>query len=257
MVDVCFLVDLAARFLTAYHDEYANRVVYEPIAIARNYSRGLLVFDLIASVPLTIVSAEFATAGVLGLCPGEPPRVGYFGVGVGVRQRVSCCLSVECVQQDQTSPRLAVWALRCSVMRRLFAAWKRKYLPRTDFDSCICLPPPVGFFSIYLTPYSLRARPSLTKSRTLSSPTVGCDPLMAALPLRTDAGRAHVQHLKQGDKAGQDAPNAEVDSVYQAAQRGGGEDQPKEHSSRHVQLGQGRITRLDVRHWAFRLCVLS
>ncbi|CAM9812112.1 unnamed protein product, partial [Ectocarpus fasciculatus] len=55
VVDVCFLVDLAARFLTAYHDEYANRVVYEPIAIARNYSRGLLVFDLIASVPLTIM----------------------------------------------------------------------------------------------------------------------------------------------------------------------------------------------------------
>ncbi|CAM9795540.1 unnamed protein product, partial [Ectocarpus sp. 12 AP-2014] len=55
VVDVCFLVDLAARFLTAYHDEYANRVVYEPIAIARHYSRGLLVFDLIASVPLTIM----------------------------------------------------------------------------------------------------------------------------------------------------------------------------------------------------------
>lgn len=60
VVDVCFLVDLAARFLTAYHDEYANRVVYEPIAIARNYSRGLLVFDLIASVPLTIVSFGYS-----------------------------------------------------------------------------------------------------------------------------------------------------------------------------------------------------
>lgn len=56
VVDVCFLVDLAARFLTAYHDEYANRMVYRPMQIARHYSRGLLVFDLIASIPLTIVS---------------------------------------------------------------------------------------------------------------------------------------------------------------------------------------------------------
>ncbi|CAM9341876.1 unnamed protein product [Hapterophycus canaliculatus] len=55
VVDVCFLLDLAARFLTAYHDEYADMVVYEPLSIARNYSRGLLVFDLIASVPLTIL----------------------------------------------------------------------------------------------------------------------------------------------------------------------------------------------------------
>ncbi|CAM9948823.1 unnamed protein product [Scytosiphon promiscuus] len=55
VVDVCFLLDLAARFLTAYHDEYADRIVYEPLSIARNYSRGLLVFDLIASVPLTIL----------------------------------------------------------------------------------------------------------------------------------------------------------------------------------------------------------
>lgn len=56
VVDVCFLLDLAARFLTAYHDEYADTVVYHPLSIARNYARGLLVFDLIASVPLTIVS---------------------------------------------------------------------------------------------------------------------------------------------------------------------------------------------------------
>ncbi len=56
VVDVCFMLDLVARFLTAYHDEYADRMVYEPVAIARHYSRGLLVFDLIASVPLTIVS---------------------------------------------------------------------------------------------------------------------------------------------------------------------------------------------------------
>ncbi|CAM9544189.1 unnamed protein product [Pylaiella littoralis] len=55
VIDVFFLVDFAARFLTAYHDEYANRVVYEPMAIARNYSKGLLVFDLIASIPLTMV----------------------------------------------------------------------------------------------------------------------------------------------------------------------------------------------------------
>lgn len=55
-MDVFFLVDFAARFLTAYHDEYADRFVYDPVSIARNYSRGLLVFDLIASFPLTMVS---------------------------------------------------------------------------------------------------------------------------------------------------------------------------------------------------------
>eukprot|EP00752_Nemacystus_decipiens_P002973 g2761.t1 len=60
VVDVCFLVDLVARFLTAYHDEYANRMVYEPTRIARHYSRGLLVFDLIASVPLTIIMGVHA-----------------------------------------------------------------------------------------------------------------------------------------------------------------------------------------------------
>lgn len=59
MVDVCFLVDLVARFLTAYHDDHADRMVCEPMQIARNYSRGLLVFDLIAAVPLTIVSFFF------------------------------------------------------------------------------------------------------------------------------------------------------------------------------------------------------
>eukprot|EP00903_Cladosiphon_okamuranus_P007630 g7399.t1 len=55
IVDVCFLVDLAGRFLTAYHDEYADRMVYDPMRIVRQYSRGLLVFDLIASFPLTIM----------------------------------------------------------------------------------------------------------------------------------------------------------------------------------------------------------
>lgn len=57
MVDVCFLVDFAGRFLTAYHDDYADRMVYDPMRIARHYSHRLLIFDLLASVPLTIVSA--------------------------------------------------------------------------------------------------------------------------------------------------------------------------------------------------------
>ena len=55
-MDLFFLVDFAARFVTAYHDDYADRVVYEPAAIARHYCSGLLVPDLIASVPLTLVS---------------------------------------------------------------------------------------------------------------------------------------------------------------------------------------------------------
>lgn len=65
VVDVCFLLDLAARFMTAYHDDRADTMVYEPLQIARHYSRGLLVFDLIASVPLTIVSFVGAGARVL------------------------------------------------------------------------------------------------------------------------------------------------------------------------------------------------
>lgn len=57
-VDLLFIVDFAARFVTAYHDDYADRVVYEPALIARHYCSGLLVPDLIASVPLTIVSLQ-------------------------------------------------------------------------------------------------------------------------------------------------------------------------------------------------------
>lgn len=55
-VDLLFLVDLAGNFLTAYRDEVANRLVFEPAKIARHYLDGLLVPDVIASVPLTIVS---------------------------------------------------------------------------------------------------------------------------------------------------------------------------------------------------------
>lgn len=50
------MVDLAGNFLTAYRDEVANRLVFEPAKIARHYLDGLLVPDVIASVPLTIVS---------------------------------------------------------------------------------------------------------------------------------------------------------------------------------------------------------
>lgn len=64
-VDLCFLADLAARFLTAYHDDYANRIVYEPTMIARHYCSGLLVPDLIASVPLTIVSRRPRTKALI------------------------------------------------------------------------------------------------------------------------------------------------------------------------------------------------
>lgn len=55
-VDLLFVLDLFARLLTAYYDECAGRVVFEPKSIFGNYARGLLVLDLIASVPLTMVS---------------------------------------------------------------------------------------------------------------------------------------------------------------------------------------------------------
>ena len=58
-VDLLFVLDFAARFVTAYHDDFAERVVYDPAAIARHYCSGLLVPDLIASVPLTIVSPRY------------------------------------------------------------------------------------------------------------------------------------------------------------------------------------------------------
>ena len=58
VVDLLFLVDLLGRFLTAYRDEVAKRMVFEPVMIARHYGQGLLVPDLIASVPLSIVSSS-------------------------------------------------------------------------------------------------------------------------------------------------------------------------------------------------------
>lgn len=54
-VDLLFIVDLIARFLTAYYDDTAGRMVFQPTSICRNYARGLLIPDLIASVPLTMV----------------------------------------------------------------------------------------------------------------------------------------------------------------------------------------------------------
>lgn len=55
----------------------------------------------------------------------------------------------------------------------------------------------------------------------------------------TGAGRAHVQHLQQGCKAGADAADDEVDTVDQDAQRGSGKGPPQEYPSRYVQLSEG------------------
>ena len=57
----------------------------------------------------------------------------------------------------------------------------------------------------------------------------------------TGAGRAHVQHRQQGGKACADATDDEADPVDQAAQRGGGKDQPEEHTPGDVQPSQGEV----------------
>lgn len=88
-VDLLFVVDLMGRFLTAYFDDTAGRLVFQPVSILRHYASGLLVPDLIASVPLTVVSPPPLMASV--------PVVWRFILDGGVSQgRSSQMLGIGC-----------------------------------------------------------------------------------------------------------------------------------------------------------------
>ena len=288
VVDVCFLVDLVARFLTAYHDDYADRMVYEPMRIARHYSRGLLVFDLIASVPLTIVSfsagrgrgrrgldrhlvllldTDRRREDLLDLTRSGTGRSCKRGSFVFVRSssavraiRRATDLTFGCfgrvpVQLGSicSPPENSLFVagempiLKCARAgdhgTRTFQQlvyMRTRPLPALQ-GNAVC----IGSLTWSSSPCFVPMKPPFRCAFRLSVCLSVCLSLSLSLSLCADAGRAHIQHLQQGREAGPDAADDEVDTLDQAAQRGGGEDPPQEHPSRDVQLGQGAVGSTD------------